>query len=153
MTLSEFGSVGELVGGVAVIGSLIYVAVQVRHATESRRTESFLAGLGRINDWYRSISNNGDVARIYLDGCADFAGLNRDDRARFHALLMEILVVCEMMYRLGEGRLLNAPTLNAVSRFISGLFEHSGVVTWWHEQGRGVFTEDFRGYVERSAPA
>lgn len=153
MTLTELGNVGELIGGIAVIGSLIYLARQVRQATQSQRTESFLAGLGRVNDWYRSISNNGDLARIYLDGCADFAALDRDDRVRFHALLMEVLVVCEMMYRLGEGRLLNAPTLSAVTRFISDMFEHPGVGAWWREQGRVVFTEDFRLYVEHAAAA
>ena len=153
MTLSELGSLGELVGGIAVIGSLIYLAIQVRNATQSQRTESFLSGLGRVNDWYRSISNNGDLARIYLDGCEDFAGLDREDRARFHALIMEVLVVCEMMHRLGEGRLLNAPTLNAVSRFISVLFSHPGIVAWWQEQGRAAVTEDFRDYVDHAAAA
>jgi hypothetical protein len=153
VTLSELGSLGELVGGIAVIGSLIYLAIQVRHATQSQRTESFLSGLVRVNDWYRSISNNGDLARIYLDGCADFAELNREERARFHALIMEVLVVCEMMYRLGQGQLLNAPTLSAVSSFISGLFRNPGIVTWWQEQGRSAVTEDFREYVDRVAAA
>jgi len=151
MTLSELGSLGEFVGAIAVIGSLVYLAIQVRQATQSQRTESFLSGLGRVNDWYRSISNNGDLARIYLDGCDDFAGLNREDCARFHALIMEVLVVCEMMYRLGEGQLLNTPTLHAVSRFIFGLFSHPGIVTWWQEQGRAAVTEDFREYVDRAA--
>jgi hypothetical protein len=151
MTLLELGSLGEFVGAMAVIGSLVYLAIQVRQSTQSQRTESFLSGLGRVNDWYRSISNNGDVARIYLDGCEDFAGLNREDRARFHALIMEVLVVCEMMYRLGEGHQLNAPTLRAVSRFISGLFSHAGIVTWWQEEGRSSVTEDFREYVDRAA--
>jgi len=38
MDLIELGAIGELVGGVAVIGSLIYVGIQVRHGTAAARS-------------------------------------------------------------------------------------------------------------------
>ena len=152
MTLSELGSLGELVGGIAVIGSLIYLATQVRQATQWQRIESFQGALGRVNDWHRSIATNGDVARIYLDGCADFNSLDPAERARFHSLLVEMLIVCEMMYRMG-GTFLDTPTLSARDRSISNLFEHAGIKIWWQNQGRSVFAEDFRDYVERVAAA
>ncbi len=37
MNIMELGAIGELVGGVAVIGSLIYVGLQVRQSTEQTR--------------------------------------------------------------------------------------------------------------------
>jgi len=46
----------------------------------------------------------------------------------------------------------NAPTMQAVDRFLSGLFEQPGFLTWWQQEGREVFTEDFREYAERAAP-
>ena len=33
MNIMELGAIGELVGGVAVVGSLIYLALQVRQST------------------------------------------------------------------------------------------------------------------------
>ena len=40
MDIMELGAIGELVGGVAVIGSLIYVGLQVRQSNEVAKSES-----------------------------------------------------------------------------------------------------------------
>ena len=37
MDIMELGAIGELVGGVAVIGSLIYVGLQVRQSNDNAR--------------------------------------------------------------------------------------------------------------------
>ena len=40
MDIMELGAIGELVGGVAVIGSLIYVGMQVRQNTQATRAQA-----------------------------------------------------------------------------------------------------------------
>ena len=42
MDIMELGAIGELVGGVAVIGSLIYVGLQVRHSAEQARQTNLI---------------------------------------------------------------------------------------------------------------
>ena len=37
MNIMELGAIGELVGGVAVIGSLIYLALQIRQTNDRAR--------------------------------------------------------------------------------------------------------------------
>lgn len=40
MDIMELGAIGELVGGVAVIGSLIYVGIQIRHGAAAARSSA-----------------------------------------------------------------------------------------------------------------
>ena len=40
MDIMELGAIGELVGGVAVVASLIYVGLQVRQSNSINRAES-----------------------------------------------------------------------------------------------------------------
>ena len=52
MNVMELGAIGELVGGVAVIASLIYLAVQVRQGNREARSESIrelATEMGRIS--------------------------------------------------------------------------------------------------------
>ena len=44
MDILELGAAGELVGGVAVVASLVYVGLQIRHNTAATRKyiESFI---------------------------------------------------------------------------------------------------------------
>ena len=41
MTIESLGSVGELIGGVAVVISLVYLAIQVRQNSKTTRAEMF----------------------------------------------------------------------------------------------------------------
>ena len=35
MTIIEWGAIGELLGGIAIIVSLIYVGIQIKHSTNA----------------------------------------------------------------------------------------------------------------------
>ncbi len=41
MDIMELGAIGELVGGVAVIASLIYVGLQVRHGSRAAQQSAY----------------------------------------------------------------------------------------------------------------
>ena len=43
MTLEQLASVGEIVSSVAVIISLVYLAIQIRSNTEAKRTSTYQA--------------------------------------------------------------------------------------------------------------
>ena len=153
MTLDNLGSIGEFVGAIAVLASLIYLALQVRQATKWQRHAAFEAMAGRAADWWANISRDPEVARIYLDGCTDLGSLEREDRVRFHALLIQLFVGCEMMVRMSEDRLLDAQIRDTVEGFLRSLLGTPGVRAWWHEQGSEVVSADFRARVDRLAAA
>ena len=48
MDIMELGAIGELVGGVAVIASLLYVGLQVRQTNQINRAESVRAFVRRL---------------------------------------------------------------------------------------------------------
>ena len=41
MTLEQLGSIGELIGAIGVIISLVYLALQIRTNTEAERTSTY----------------------------------------------------------------------------------------------------------------
>ncbi len=43
MTIAELGSIGELVGGIAVLVTLIYLAIQVRHSNQISLSQAYQA--------------------------------------------------------------------------------------------------------------
>ena len=45
MDIMELGAIGELVGGVAVIATLGYLAIQVPHGTRTARSAPYQAGV------------------------------------------------------------------------------------------------------------
>ncbi len=44
MTLQDLGSLGELVGGIAVVVSVVYLAIQIRHNTRGQEKRDATQG-------------------------------------------------------------------------------------------------------------
>ena len=58
MNWEALGAIGEIVGAVAVVLSLIFLATQIRQNTRSSRTASYQAAVTSISDLTREIGSD-----------------------------------------------------------------------------------------------
>ena len=65
MNIMELGAIGELVGGIAVIASLVYVGLQIRHNTRVNRAQVVTTRLAG--------QSAGEIALMGHDGAAALA--------------------------------------------------------------------------------
>ena len=76
MTLSDLGSIGEFIGSIAVIISLIYVAIQIRDNTR-QLVRSELNQAVSLNSTLRmTIGNSGEYATLIVKGSKDLDSLD-----------------------------------------------------------------------------
>ena len=105
MNWDAVGAIGEIVGALAVVVSLIYLAIQIRNqnlesraATVQQVLESNAAAISRLQD--------PGLAKIWLAGIADFDALPDDERLRFVIYLTAALRSFEIaFYQWRSGRL------------------------------------------------
>lgn len=93
MNWEAVGAIGEVVGAVAVISTLIYLAVQVRQnnrnlaeATSASISQSFASINSRI-------SSDEKFAELFIRGRNDIDSLNPVELERFRAFVQDILNV------------------------------------------------------------
>ncbi len=96
-TIQMLGSLGEFVGAIAVVATLIYLTIQVRHSREAMEETSRLAKAAVLSTTFERFSrfgghiiDNAEVARLWREGCAG-RELDEDDRTRFNALGQEFI--------------------------------------------------------------
>jgi hypothetical protein len=68
MSLQDLGNLGEFIGALGVVVSLIYVAVQIRHNTRAVRDSAEKEMARDASDFLSQITENAEVARIYRIG-------------------------------------------------------------------------------------
>ena len=68
MTVLEWGAIGELIGGIAIIVSLVYVGYQVRQNTTAVRSATAQAVHDNYAAWYINLSNDADLNRLVIKG-------------------------------------------------------------------------------------
>ena len=85
MAILELGAIGELVGGVAVIATLAYLAVQGRHAKTELQMVRFEKVMEDYNDFYRQLATQ-EIATIWAKATTEYRSLQDHERIQFHAL-------------------------------------------------------------------
>ncbi len=94
MTVVELGALGEFVGAFAMVATLIYLAVQIRQNTQTVQAAAVDASVGRINEVRKSIYEDAELSRIYLEGNAEPDALDDECRNAISNVHPQCLVGC-----------------------------------------------------------
>jgi hypothetical protein len=96
MNWDAAGAIGEIIGAVAVVATLAFLAAQIRQSHRLQRDSNVLARSAAINKVYagfrRVVAADPDVTRVWVPGCAD-EKLEQVDQERFRLLAIDYLVI------------------------------------------------------------
>jgi len=91
VTLEDLGNIGDFVGGLLVIASLLYVATQIRQNTRSLRAAAHQDAIRGANEWSSLLVADPDRSRLLFQGCRDHASLSPEELNQFTHLVMIML--------------------------------------------------------------
>jgi hypothetical protein len=98
MTLADLGSLGEFVGAVAVVLSLVYLAVQIRQNTRSTRASMIQAVYSQASSFSALLGGNLQAARVWRIGLTSPDELNEDETWQFISLATGMFRSFEAMF-------------------------------------------------------
>ena len=158
MNWQAIGAIGELVGGLAVVLSLVYVGFQVRQNSRqidqnSRQLEASMyhaSGEG-FNRWWTLIVRDEAVAILWKRGLAGEA-LSPTDSLRFNSMAMMLFTTLENNFhqlQLGSHR---RNTLEISKSSWGRLLTSPGGSAWWEREARRSFTPEFIEAIESLIP-
>ena len=140
MDIMELGAIGELVGGMAVIGSLIYVGLQVRQSNRLEKADS-------IRTVQRDIVQTllHQDASLLPVAIRDFEGMAAQEKVRAHNWLIAFFSIARTEVVLSQENLGEMSIYPAV---MASFVRSPGLGHWWEYVGP-TFGDEFYGYVER----
>lgn len=150
MDIMELGAIGELVGGIAVIASLIYIGAQIRQNTAATRAETALEASRLYSDFHATVIQTPDLASIYQRGTADFSSLNEDERQRYLWLTSHSLYIVEGLFRQFKLGFLEEETWMPFERLAAGVISTEAGSLWW-KASMSMHSTGFRDHIESVA--
>ncbi len=147
MDLQSLANLGEVVGAVAVVASLLYLAVQVRQSTKAQQTENYARAVDRISSMQATLSQDSEVSRIFATGVEDASNLTALEKIRFTWFLYEMFDAFEFMfhtYRSGE---MPEEVWQRWALTVAFWMNFPGVLTWWENRPVDL-TESFTLHVK-----
>jgi hypothetical protein len=147
MNWNAIGSVGEAAGAVAVVASLIYLALQIRQNTQEVRAAAVDSVIASIREWTRPVIENAEAAEIFYLGCQDPEQLDELQRYRFIAMVFTWLKTAENFHYKHQQGVLDPDVWNAWTVMLSAYIAQPGFQAYWRER-RAPFTPAFGAWVD-----
>ena len=147
MSLESFAHIAEIVGAVAVVVSMIYLALQVRQATDAQRTENYGRALERLSSMQAGFMQDPETASIFSKGAVDPESISSAERLRMTWGFYEAFGAFEFLFHASKTNSLPDDVWSRWSKGVEFWLSFPGVRSWW--KARPIpFTDEFTNYVE-----
>jgi hypothetical protein len=98
MNWDAIGAIGEIVGAVAVVTSLVYLAVQIRVSSGALRTGTRDSAFHALMKWNQDVMADPELVWIYQAGSKDIGCLDEIQRMRFGHIMYSFFKLFENLY-------------------------------------------------------
>jgi hypothetical protein len=137
MNWEAIGAIGEIVGAVAVVLSLVYLGAQIRQNTRQveeqcrgQRQNSLLGARSAFHEWRSLVIQDSHVAAIWKKGSAGLGQLTEDERVQMDFMLIDFFWAFSTIWmQVAEG--LADESFWEVAKGNILLYAGPGVREWW----------------------
>ncbi len=152
MNILELGAIGELVGGVAVVVTLIYLALQVRHTSETSRFTANATLHANLNDLSPQFFN-AENAAVLQSGLVSFSKLSPEQQAYVNVFFYMVFSHGELVLLPSRRKRVDEDLVHRTNVVMAFYLGSPGVREWWYGEAewppmREGFSEEFRAYIE-----
>jgi hypothetical protein len=147
MNLQSLSNLSEIISGIAVVITLIYLALQIRQSTRAAQTENYARAEERLSSMWSCMSQNGDFAILISRGMTDISRLSSVEKIQFNWAMIEAFGAYEFMFHASETKDIPDEVWQRWSMAIAIIMSYPGMQAWW-TVNPFPFTASFAAYVE-----
>jgi hypothetical protein len=145
VTLEDLGNLGDFLGGIAVIVTLIYLARQIRESTKVARLQTIQTIKSDALQLRIAGIQNPEISVIMAKSIEDSSSLTTAERIRFNLLCAGVFENFDQSYQ--------AAAMGLIDDFgnehlLRSYLSQEAVRQWWSE-ARDLFHPDFVSHVEK----
>lgn len=127
MNWQAIGALSDIVGAVAVVVTLIYLAVQIRDSAKASRSAAVTDATGGIQAWYQELGSNPQTAELFLNGMANPGALPRQDQFQFLMLVHSIFLGFQRSYFLSKAGTLDVGLRDSIGTAVHAVNHLPGI--------------------------
>jgi hypothetical protein len=148
MSFAEIANIGEFIGGIGVLCSLIFVGLQIRHNTESVRASTLQANTAYWTNFLTTVARS-ELVDTFGKGMSGSVNLDRKELGQFFLLSRAYFLGLENQHYQYAHGLLDSEKFAAYEIAVrEQTFAFPGIRAMW-EIVRHTYSPDFVAFVDR----
>jgi len=124
--LKKYAQLGEIVGAVAIVVTLLFVGLELRQSNRLARTESLRAGTQIWSNEYSDSFGTEESTAFMRKAMNDYRSLSEDEKGRFFAAIMGFVSAFDTLHNQYEAGLLRKEVYESIARNYYGLVSKPG---------------------------
>ena len=150
--LEALGNIGDFLGGIGVLITLLYLANQIKNNSKSVSNAAAESVLQSMTATLQTASSNPQIARVMSLGQLDIDQLTDDEKAQFAFWLYGWFRVLERAYAHFRQGYVDPGEWEGHTLQLTSVMASSAVQQWW-EARRVFFGPDFAAFIDGLDPS
>ncbi len=142
MTLEDLGNLGDFIGGLAVIATLVYLAVQIRQNTRMLRSAGEQTTRSDSTATITLAAQTPENAAVFHKGFSNPGALSPEERTQFGLFMAAAFYHFQQGYTAYRGGTQSQDTWKSQVLALQLYAASPGVRDWWRRQGNGLFDSE-----------
>lgn len=155
MNWDALGAIGEILGALVVVATLLYLARQVSQQGAAAASDAMASWLSDYNSLVLQMFRDRDSAEIIRRGLTDFLELDGTDQMRFHSWMVIHLINAQTVYLQSQREVQDQQTAEAILNFNGSMLKLDGGFQWWQGAREALdpaFVREMERRIEVAAP-
>ncbi len=148
MSLQDLGAIGELIGSIGVVVSLVYLAVQLKQNTRGIRTAAHQHVVSANAAVTMAPAQNLEFAALLWSGVSSSKNLTEETQLAFNLWCFQYFSMIQASHQLFLAGAIDEGIWNRELQRAVGALRGPGFKEWWDAGGRSQLSPDFVSLVE-----
>jgi len=147
VTLSDLAAVGEAVGGMAVLVTLVYLAYQFRQTAVLERTAGQRELLSRARDWVEMTTVHEGLFEVLRSALQDWRAATPEERERANGWMLSAGLQAEQALYMWREGLINEASFRGFIGVAVAIAATPGGRVWW-TNARNALGDDISDLID-----
>jgi len=151
MNIESMANYADVIGGIAVIVSLIYVGLQIRRNAKSSQSQANQSAHESLANVSLEVAKDSNFSSFTRKGMVAFDEVTEEEKFRFMLLMITIFRRYENIFYQYQKGFLEKELWEGYRQSMLLYFYTSGGQAFWNARG-GHFSGLFRNYLDSTSP-
>jgi hypothetical protein len=142
-------AIGQIVGALAVVISLIYLATEIRSNARETPRAAMRSTLDSLTRFAHQVTEHADLAELRNRGFDDFESLEDTDRARFNSYMHSLFRIVEDVYYQHLDGHVDPHRWRGYEAVLRDMNTRPGVQAWWRSHSHWFDGEEFAKFINQ----
>jgi hypothetical protein len=141
------GAIGEILGAIAVVVTLLYLTAQLKQNSLQIRLSSSQTAASNYSGNIIGVLSDTDSLALFRKGLATFSTLSADEQARFHAIMLGFHTSFSQNLHLFDEGVISQGLFNSWAEDWVRILKCPGAAQWW-SRFQGMVDSELRTHVD-----